>query len=303
MRVDDEMAHLRAQRGAVQEMLERFGDGSRLERLSLEGRLEAIDEELDALEARAGLLAEATLTFGGRPVSGARAIEASFGGEALLAYQRLIATAAATRGGRRLSASGPIPDERSARLFVTGTVPGSFGFQLEELTDEPPSGPTPLRGTVEETCRLLQAAQQDDEAFADAVSQSDPRVTKALADFFEIMDKGGATLHLAAGDRECRFDTPDAVHTAAERVKMTQVTEIDRPLAGVLGGLLPVGRRFEHRLRDTGEIISGRIAADVADPAALLAWVGKPCVVHARVVTLLRPGKEHQSYVLQRIEP
>jgi hypothetical protein len=292
---------LRAQRGTVEERLAELGPEQRLQRINMEGHLEAINEELAALEARAGRLAEATLTFGGRPVVDARAIEASFGSEALQAYQRLVATAAASRGGRRLSPSGPIPDERSARLFITGTMQGSFGFELEEIADDPPPGPSPLRATVEETCRLLQAAQQDDETFADAVSQADPRVTRALADFFEVMDKAGATLHLTAGDRACRFETPDAVHAAAERVKMTEVTEADRPLAGVLVGLLPVGRRFELRLEESGEVIGGRIAAEVEDPAALAAWLGKACVVHARVVTLLRPGKEQRSYVLQRV--
>jgi hypothetical protein len=251
-----------------------------------------------ALEHRILDTATATLVFGGDPVVEARALDAAFGAEALRAFQSLVSTTAATRGGRSLASRGPIPDERGSRLFITGTVQGSFGFELEELRAAASSERGQLRETVEEVARLLEATHVSDEVFEDAVSKSNPRVLTALARFLSVLDAAGATLHLSAGERVCALDTVEATRAGAERARRMRMTEGEQELHGVLLGVLPIARRFEIRVEGSGEIVDGRLTDEIEDLEAL---VGMRCVASVWVVTLARPGKEQRAYYLTGI--
>lgn len=305
MSAADDLAYLQAQRAVVQAQLERLRPEQGLMRIHLESRLHLLNEEMAALETEQMLdrRARAVLTFDGKPVVEARAIEATFGAKALQAFQRLVSTTAATRGGRKLGARGTIPDEERHRLFITGTLPGSFGFELEEVAEASEQEPGALRDAVDEASRLLQATQMDEESFADAVSQSNDRVVKALADFLELMESKEATLRLTAGTRECVFETPEMVAMAAERARKTHITEVEEPVRGVLSGVFFKSRRFEYQTEQSGEVISGRIAEDIADPTSLKAYLGTTCIAHLWVVTVERAGKERRTYYLTNIEP
>lgn len=305
MSVADDLAYLEAQRAFVQERLDRLDPEKRLLRINLESRLRRLDEEIAALETSEALdrRAKATLVFGGKPVAGVGAIEATFGADALKAFQRLVSTTASTLDGRELGARGRIPDEKSYRLFVTGTFPGSFGFELEEIVSEPEQDPGVLRGAVDEASRLLQAMQMEEETYADAVAQSNPRVMNALASFLGLMESRGATLVLAAGERECRFETPEVVAAAAERARKTNITESEERLTGVLTGVFAMGRQFEFRIEPSGEVVRGRIAYDITEPASLKPYLWARCVAHVWIVTVERSGKQHHTYYLTRVDP
>ena len=306
MNTAEDLAYLEAQRAVVEAQLERTPAEGRAMRINLESRLQLLDEEIAALEA-VHLLdgrARAVLTFGGKPVVAAGAIEASFSADALQAFQRLVSTTAATREGRKLGARGRIPDEEAYRLFITGTFAGSFGFELQELPTDATQERSVLREAVDEASRLLLATRvDDDEAFAGAVADSNPRVVKALADFLGLMESRSATLHVTAGQRECRFDTSEAISAAAERARRTTMSETEVEIRGVLSGVFAVGRRFEFKSAETGEIISGGITYDVTDPSSLKPYLWTPCVAHVWIVTVERAGKEQRRYYLTRVDP
>src|ERR1041384_7642613 len=94
----DDLAYLEAQRAVVEAQLERLRPEQRLMIINLKSRLQVLDNEIAKQSAAEALSvrAKAVLTFGGRPVLGARAIEATFGAEVLQAFQRLVSTTAAT---------------------------------------------------------------------------------------------------------------------------------------------------------------------------------------------------------------
>lgn len=301
----DDLAYLKAQRAFVEAQLGRTPAERRPMRINLESRLRLLDEELASLEAAEALdrRARAVLSFGGKPVVEAGAIEASFGADALQAFQQLVSTTAATREGRKLGARGRIPDEEAYRLFITGTFPGSFGFELEEVATDPGHEPGVLRDAVDEATQLLLATRMDDESYANAVAESNPRVVKALANFLDLMETRGATLHVTAGQRECSFDTSDAVSAAAERARKTKINETEEKIRGTLSGVFANGRRFEFESEESGEIINGRISYEVADPSSLKPYLWVPCVAHVWIVTVERAGKEQRAYYLTRVEP
>ncbi|MGK3984473.1 hypothetical protein WME99_15615 [Sorangium sp. So ce136] len=302
----DDLAYLEAQRAAVQAQLEHLRPEQRLMRLNLESRLRMIDEEIAALEVEEAIdqRAKVVLTFGGKPVvEEAGAIEATFGAEALQAWQRLVSTAAATREGRRLNARGPVPDAENYRLFITGTSPGSFSFELEDVASVAQPDPGVLQGAVDQASLLLQATQLDDDLYADAIAEADPRVVKALKDFLGLIESREATLRLWVEERVCLFDTPDKVARAAERTRKTNIREAEEPIPGVLSGVFAMGRRFEFKREDDGEVISGRITRDIEDPASLKPHLLTRCLAHLWIVTVERAGQKQRTYYLRNVEP
>lgn len=302
----DDLAYLGAQRAVVAAQLERLRPEQRLMRINLEGRLRLLDEEIAAHGAREGdeRRARIVLTFGGKPVAEeAGAIEATFGAEALQTWQRLVSTTAATRDGRRLGPRGPVPDADSYRLFITGTAPGSFSFELEDIASTTDAESDVLRQAVDQASLLLEATLMDDDAYADAVAESNPRVVKALEDFLGLMESRGATLRLAVAERECLFDTPDKVAKAAERTRQTNITEVEESIPGVLTGVFAVGRRFELQREDNGEVISGRLAHDITDPSSLKPYLWTRSLVHLGIVAVQRAGGKQRTYYLMRVEP
>jgi hypothetical protein len=302
-RTADDLTFLQSQRAVVEDMLDHLGPAQRLMRINLESRIRLLDEEIAALEVAAEIpRAQVVLTFGGKPVVEAGAIEATFGAEALQTWQRLVSTTAATRDGRQLAARGPIPDEDAYRLFITGTSPGSFSFELEELVSAERQAPTALRDAVDQASALLQATQVDDESYANAIAESNPRVVKALQDFLGLMESREATLRLAAGDKECLFDTTEKVARAAERTRKTSITEAEETVRGTLSGVFVMGRRFELLREEGGEVLSGSITHDIEDPASLKPHLWTPCLAHLWIVTVERAGKKQRTYHLRRIE-
>jgi hypothetical protein len=302
----DDLAHLEAQRAVVQAQLEQSRPEQRLMRINLESRLRMVDDEIAALGVEEAMdrRAKVVLTFGGGPViEEAGAIEATFGAEALQAWQRLVSTTAATREGRKLNARGPIPDAETYRLFITGTSPGSFSFELEDVASMAQPEPSVLRDAVDQASLLLQATQMDDESYADAVAESNPRVVKAVEDFLGLMESRGATLRLAVEERECLFDTPEKVAQAVERTRKTNITETAEPMRGVLSGVFAMGRRFEFQREESGEVISGRITHDIVDPSSLKPHLWTRSLAHMWIVTVERAGEKQRTYYLRNVEP
>jgi hypothetical protein len=302
----DDLAYLETQRAVVQTQLEQLRPEQRLMRINLESRLQMIDDDIAALGAEEAMdpRVKVVLTFGGKPVvEEVGAIEAMFGAEALQAWQRLVSTTAATREGRKLGARGPIPDAETYRLFITGTSPGSFSFELEDVASVAQPEPGVLHDAVDQASLLLQATQMDDESYADAVAESNPRVVKALEDFLGLMESRGATLRLAVKERECLFDTPDKVARAAERTRKTNITETEEPIQGVLSGVFAMGRRFEFQRDESDEVISGRITHDILDPSSLKPYLWTRCLAHMWIVTVGRAGGKQRTYYLRKVEP
>lgn len=300
MIVSRERDALVSELGELERLLDAADPDDYFARLSFEGRRAEVEERLRDLDNRRGRTASATLLFRGRPVAGSKGIEASFGGQALDAFQGLVSLVAAARGGQ-LGARGPIPDEGSSRLLVTGVAVGSFGFELEENADVPLFDATPLSIAVEDAGKLIEAAL-DDEAFADAVEHTEPRVVQSLTRFLQVVANNDAILRVKTGDLDVAIEDSDTLRAALERTT-TLREEADEPVAGVLQGVLPGTRKFEFRRLDTGEVITGKVSRDIPDVEALKhRYVDAPrAVAHLRVITFRRPGREYRRYELMNV--
>lgn len=300
MSIDRDIEFLRADRAALELQIQRCGPNEDLVRLGLQGRLTEITAELARVEQNAVRTARATLLFRGSPIHGTRGIEAEFAGQTLDAYQRLVAKAAAARSGKPLGSRGPVPGGEKARLFVTGTAAGSFGFTLEHEPVELFAVDT-LGPALDDVGQLLEATK-DDELFAESVETTDPEVLAALSKFLGILADNGATVRCVSGKVDAGIDDSETVQVAYRRTATVSDSK-DSPELGTLLGVLPNGRKFELRVHGTDELISGRISRDIEDPAVLKTLLDQECIAHLRVISFERPGgRQFRRYELLGID-
>ena len=98
--------------------------------------------------------------------------------------------------------------------------------------------------------------------FEEAIAELEPRVLVAARKFFKTLDDAGATIRIVEGQRDDQLARAD-VQRGRTRTEQIQITEQQSVvLTGTLLGLLPIHRRFEFRLVDTGDVISGSVARD-----------------------------------------
>jgi len=257
---------LRSEVASLRAMMARAGDRDPLGSLSIQKRLASLEAEIAAIEGQQQNLANVALVFDGDPVRGSSAIEADFAGKALQDYQELIAKHVAAEGGH-LAERGRLPDQihQQARMNVTALVHGSFGFVLEEDTaDQLGMFETPAQKAVRSVTDLLQeVAAVDGHQFEAKLDDLDIRIFQTLKRFIGTLHRARSTLRVAEEQRELKLDT-SSVERAFDRVSQVDVEEGDEVVEGELLGLVPVQRRFDFRRTDNGEILQGRVSANLS---------------------------------------
>lgn len=301
-----ERDHSKADRAAVQGLLDRITEADVLTRLGLESRLAELNTQIATqdLEPEA-THASAALFFGGRPVIGSQGVEAEFGTGALATFQDLVSKILA-KNTSGLGVKGPVANKSAATMHITNIVRGSFGFLLEEVRDQAQLVDTNLKGAVEEASELLDIfGEADEERFQATVAEVDQRILATARDFFELMRQHGATLRMVAGDSEFQFGM-EAVARGVERASGTSIEEDEKKLEGQLAGVLPSAHQFEFRVA-AGEAVKGKV--DLAWTAIdLERWnrqlVGVDATVDVVVKRVFRHGQiARENYLLKNITP
>jgi hypothetical protein len=257
---------LRAETATLRDLIAGASERSPLTKLSAQSRLAAVEAELAALEREIHFTGEVAIFFSGKRVYGSRAIDAEFATNSLRHYQDLVSKTVLHRIRGPLAQRGPLRDRDVARLNITGTAPGSFGFVLEEDgAEQSPMFPTAVKEAMEHVTGLLQAFSSVDEAaFAAVFEDMDPRTLKSLKDLLNDLNEAEATMRLVEGDHEVRMDR-SSVEIALERANLSRVEEREEHVTGKLVGLVPHQRRFEFQREDTSEVISGRVDSQLSN--------------------------------------
>jgi hypothetical protein len=268
-------------------------------RMSLEYRREEVAKQLTALSEVSESQAHAALFFGGEPVVGSEGIDADFAAKALGQYEDLVTKVWATANFGPLRKSGPVPYKQAARLHITGTMHGSFGFELAELGEPSQSDTIHLRQAVDDASLAIIAATESDDALADAAASLDDRSFGALRDFLGQLRKSHATLRIVSGEIE-RSLTLEAIELGAERTQASQIKEEEFSWSGRFSAVLPEARRFEFRRVD-GKVLTGRVSDELTlnDLYEMNErFGGQDSVADFHVVTLSRSGSPYSRYVL-----
>ncbi|MGI2882241.1 hypothetical protein ACRTDO_15825 [Vibrio furnissii] len=255
---------LTADKYAVENLLnESIEYGDFVGEIQYRERLSLLNEQIENLKADVSTNASVALFFGGAPVLGSQGIEASFAGNALNKFQELINKSFANKESGALGERGKVPLKRNSNLMVTQVVKGSFGFVLDEVTDQVEITETALKNTVEDVLTMINvSAQNDQEEFEHLIDSLDKRVLHSLKDFFKVLDKAKSTIRLVGDNTEFCLDA-NLVHRARERVESTNITEENEEISLILTGYLPEHCRFEG-ITKTGESLHGSVSKAAA---------------------------------------
>jgi hypothetical protein len=256
---------LRAELSLVQELLRQSLDaGDPVGELQYEHRRNIITKEIKELEETVTTSASVTLFFGGRPVLGSKGIAAEFAGGALEKFQDLVTKTFAKAEIGQLGKRGPIPQKNNTQLMVTELARGSFGFVLDEMSDQTELQETVLKLMVDEVTKIVEKTGSPNESdFEEIIDSLDSRTLLGLKDFFAILDNNEATIRIVDDERDFILDK-DAVHRGRLRTEATSIEEKEDFKSGEILGFLPEHKKFELKTADK-EIIYGSVTNEAAE--------------------------------------
>lgn len=264
----------------------------------LEKRKVKIESELQTLVEHPENRASIALFFGGKPVLGSRGISAEFAGHMLENFQELVARKFAAAELGALGGRGPIPMKQATDMMVTNLAKGSFGFVLDELSDQEEIDATALKVIVEEVVQTIEKVSSSNELdFEEVTEQLDPRLLISLKDFFVTLDSSEAAIRLVNDLADISLDSM-SVHRGRLRTEATSIDESDVTLDGVLVGFLPEHRKFEMLVE--GQMLYGSVSKDATEQYSQLVARGEnperqtwKVRMKRRIVTPLnRPARE-----------
>lgn len=287
-----ELASLNALLQSAREMDDPVGE------FQLEKRKNKIESELQSLIAFPERKATIALFFGGKPVLGSRGISAEFAGHMLKSFQDLVARKFASAELGILGGRGPIPMKQATDLMVTNLAKGSFGFVLDELSDQEEIDTTALKLIVEEVIQILEKISSSNELdFEEVVEQLDSRMLISLKEFFVTLDSAEGTIRLVDDVADISLDFP-SVHRGRLRTETISIDESDITIEGILVGFLPEHRKFEMLVGS--QMLYGSVSKEASEQYSQLVIRGEnperqgwKVRMRRRIVTPLnRPARE-----------
>lgn len=224
-------------------------------------RQSELEKELNESSYKNKYTASVALFFSGKPVYGSRGINADFAGKALDSFQEIVSKIFSLTEIGTQSKRGPVAFSKSSKLAITGVAQGSFGFLLDEITEQQSLIKTELRHVIENVTELLDKTVSPDESeFEEATEKLDKRALLAFSKFFKNLDSNGAKLKLVEGNSEHFFDS-ESIRIARNRIENTSIEEKVDTIEAEMFGFLPDSRKFELKIEN--KIIFG-LASKVA---------------------------------------
>ncbi|QBM16073.1 hypothetical protein MARI_01530 [Marinobacter sp. JH2] len=266
--------------------------------MQLEHRIGELSKKLESFkeESLADNSASVALFFGGQPVLGSKGIAAEFAGMALEQFQNLIAKVFASNELGELGQRGKVPLKANSELMVTGLARGSFGFVLDEMSEQMQLESSQLSHVIDKAAFLLRdSAAQDDAVFEGLLEDLEPRTLMALRDFFSNLDSSKATIRVVEKELDFTLDGP-SIHRAKIRTEATSIEEKTTEIEGTLVGFLPEHRKFE--LADsTGKLFYGSATKESVEQFTNVPGspIGNKCQIRVSIKTvapLNRPPRE-----------
>lgn len=244
-----EYQSLLSEQAELRRLLEMRSPGNVIGRVSLEWRLAKVEAKLVPYEGWSWQSDRVRLLFRGAPVLGHRGVLAEFGGSAVHQFAEAVAVVGSSLSGE-LADGGPVPRRDRYRLAITDTVPGSFGFELEDasqqLVQEGESAPVSI--AVAEVKKIISASADNDDALAEAVEGGNRRAIRAVREFLETVADAGAVCSLDFRNDVFRFYDNEQVKRSVQRLRDDNIVDDEVMMEGYFEGFLPGVRRAEFRV-------------------------------------------------------
>ena len=282
-----EYRFLLSERVTLRKLIDDAPPGSIITKMSFENRLRRVEEQLESYEGFSPRVVNARLTFRGKPVVENHGIRAEFGPDATAAFTEAVAEVGRGWGGKK----------EDYGLLITGIARGSFGFEVEDASQMPPleGESTPVEAAMEQVKDILKATTGSDDELASAIAFTDDNALEAIRKFLETVADSDAMCALELQGDKFSFRSVDEVRFGAERLDHRNITVEDVDLSGHFQGFMPKGRRAEFVVAGTGDVITARVQASVAESVLNKEMVDEPIRVKARV---RRVGASSPTYVI-----
>lgn len=251
-------------------LIEQTPERKIFDRMSFEKRKLRVEKELSKLPDTSFEPATFSLVFNGNPVRSNQGISAKFGSTAIKEFADMLATVGASQNAP-LGKRGPITNREEYQLFITGTVKGSFGFELEEATETKQLFPESSRVSlaVDQIIKILKASLASDEELSEAISDVDSRAVESIQKFLHTVAEHEAVCALKFKSEAFGFSSVDDVRRGESRLMKDNIHENEETFIGKFLGVLPHGRTFEFQSNDSEKVLSGKIGHDIEEPAEI----------------------------------
>lgn len=292
---------LESEIAALKELISQTPEEDVIDRKSLEARKKKVETELSTLQVPYYKAAHGQLIFRGKPTIKSQGVYADFAASALDRYAKMI-TALGSSRTTELGSRGPIPKSEDFQLMITGTVLGSFGFEIEEAPKQATisSELSPVKAAMEKANLVmgLPAGSSDDD-IANAIADMSARAIEAIRAFLEVMTDYEAVFAIELDDnKSLRFNNVEEIKRTKERLKPENIRETDMAVVGEFRGALPDHRSFEFWIEDRNEMIFGKVGPEIEDVAEINRILYKPAriQIHTRQVGTSRPRYTLNTY-------
>lgn len=289
--------NLLSQKQVVENFLADTPEDEILERNSWLARLQSLNAQIEVEQKRV-VPVRSAITFTGPPVVASYGIASTFGMAATRAYTKIVQVVAAQWfNAQPLAQTRPLKADSKFDLLVVGPALGSFGFELEEPSEEQLTFEerTVLTQSVYKIQSLLQSTLASDDELTDAIADLDERVLAALRAFIEVLNKNDSICAITTAQSEFRFESEAQVARSRARLEVKNIVREEVTLEGEFEGLLPTPRTFEFKIAQSGEVVVGKVNPAVADIADINQKLNMPARVRA---ISHRVGNGRPRYVL-----
>lgn len=288
-----ESHHLQAELAVLEKLISQVPEPNVIDRMSLEARKKEVAEALSVQQIPYYEPVRVQLTFRGKPIVKSYGIYTEFAASILDKFADMVAAIGASQNVP-LGMRGVIPNREHYQLIVTGTTSGSFGFELEEAPRDEILI-SPVKAAIEQSMSIMGSAVGSDDDLADAIAEVSPRAIEALRTFLGAMVDHGALCALDMEEKQFKFDDVSQVRITNERLSQDNIHEDNKEILGMFQGVLPTRRNFEFSVKESEEVITGKVGPEIEDASKINHVIKKPMKiqVHTR-----RVGTGQPRYVL-----
>ena len=296
-----ERQFLQSEIAELEDLINQTPEEDVIDRKSLEARKREVEAELSTLQSPYYEPARGQLIFRGKPTIKSQGVYADFAASALDKYANMITVLGSSQTAE-LGSRGPIPKSDEFQLMITGTVLGSFGFEIEEVPKQATvsSELSPVKAAMEKANLVmgLPVGSTDDD-IANAIADMSLRSIEAIRAFLEVMENYDAIFAIELDDnKSIQFDTVEQIKETRDRLKTENIRENDISVVGKFQGALPEHRTFEFWIEDRNEIIFGKVGSEIVDVSEINRLLYKPAriQIHTIQVGTSRPRYTLNSY-------
>lgn len=237
--------------------------GSQLMRLSLQSRIEDIQQQIDQLPADEED-AKIRMLFAGKAVLGSKGIKSYFAGKMMKSVQELIKLQTIVdRYGDQVGKRGRTKNSRMAQMYLTNLSHGSFGFELSLMKDIDLFERNEVAHSIKEVIDIINIASTDQDRYEQLFNSYPQRMFSYLKEFFKLLVDEESVAKLESGTNFIELSKADT-QNGFNRINSTICQENIINISGIFKGAFVDTGKFEFQDAD-GNIKHGRISEDITE--------------------------------------